>query len=95
MLSCGRLTSWPVYNTGRVQQQAIPEVWAPILVVGDLAVPFVLQRLNDLQPSNVSTDVKLQEAQDLCDMMAVKLAEPDTRNKSTNKLSESQLLKLS
>ena len=58
-----------------------------MLIVGDLALPFVLQRLTDLQASTASTATKMQEAQKLCDEMAVKMVEPDARNKSINKLS--------
>ena len=61
-----------------------------MLILGDLALPFVLQRLTDLQASTASAATKMQEAQNLCDEMAVKMLEPDARNKSITKLSGTQ-----
>ena len=64
------------------------KVWAPILVVGDLVVPFALQRLSELLPSTAPLATKLEEAQNLCDSLAAKMLEGDSRNKTVSKMSE-------
>ena len=62
------------------------KVWAPIIVVGDLVVPFTLQRMSELLASTAPVDVKMKEAQKLCDGMAAHAVEPDARNKSMKKM---------
>ena len=68
------------------------EIWAPILVVGDLVVPFTLQRMSDLLPSTVPLDVKLGEAGNLCDSLATKVIEEDSKNKSLKRMSKAEML---
>ena len=57
-----------------------------MLVVGDLVIPFALQRMSDLLPSTVPLDVKLAEAGKLCDSLAGNIIEQDSRNKAIKKM---------
>ena len=67
------------------------DVWAPIVVAGNLVVPFTLQRLSELLASTAPLETKMSEAQNLCDSIAQHVVEPDACNKSLKKMLGSQL----
>ena len=67
------------------------QVWAPILIVGDLCIPFILQRMSELLPSTAPLETKLKEAESLGNKIAVQIADGDTRNKALKKMPTSQI----
>ena len=69
---------------------ATSKVWVPVVGANELAVAWTVQRMADLLRSDVTDDVKLEEAQLVADSMAEKMLVQDEKSAARAKLPHPQ-----